>query len=146
MNQPLGGADAPRPHEFNWPVRVYYEDTDTSGVVYHAAYLAYMERARTEWLRALGFNQETLRTESDVAFTVSRMELAYLAPARLDDELVVSVVVLKAGRASFNLAQAVQREATVLCRATVRIACVSASQFRPCALPEPINLETLRGH
>ena len=68
------------------------------------------------------------------------------ADLRLDDELMVSVAVLKAGRASFNLAQAVQREATVLCRATVRIACVSASRFRPCALPESINLETLRGH
>lgn len=130
---------------FAWPVRVYYEDTDTTGVVYHAAYLAFMERARTEWLRAEGVNQERLRLEDDVTFTVSRIEVNYLAPARLDDELEVSVEVSKFGRASFLLNQAVEREGVPLCTATVRVACVSASRFRPRGLPQFLSQESLRG-
>ena len=124
---------------FIWPVRVYYEDTDASGVVYHAAYLAYLERARTEWLRAQGWSQQMLRVECDVAFTVARMELDYLHPARLDDELRISVTVAKSGRASFVLHQAVMRGKQSLCRARVRIGCVGARSFRPRRLPFSIS-------
>lgn len=137
-----GGATA----NFAWPVRVYYEDTDTTGVVYHAAYVAFMERARTEWLRSAGVNQERLRREDAVTFTVARLEVDYLAPARLDDQLEVSVDVGKVGRASFVLHQTVERVGETLCRAIVRVACVNAITFRPCALPKFLSQESLRGH
>ena len=131
-------VQAPAGQVFCWPVRVYYEDTDASGVVYHAAYLAYLERARTEWLRARGWAQETLRQEAGVAFTVAGLRIDYLRPARLDDQLQVSVEVMRQGRASFVLAQNASRGEETLCRAEVRVGCVDAASFRPRALPFPL--------
>ena len=121
---------------FIWPVRVYYEDTDAGGVVYHSNYLKYMERARTEWLRALGFGQERLRREAGLLFTVTRMDVRFRAPARLDEQLTVSVAVAGLGRASLVLEQTVTREetATVLIEATARIAMINES-FKPTRLP-----------
>lgn len=127
---------------FRWPLRVYYEDTDLSGVVYHANYLKFFERARTEWLRALGCSQERLRDEVQVVFTVSRVEVAFLKPARLDDELDASVVVGEVRRASLGLTQELWRRGStpmLLATAAVRVACVDAARFRPVALPAALH-------
>ena len=124
---------------FTYPVRVYYEDTDASRVVYHAAYVKYFERARTEWLRALGFSQHELHDELGVVFTVANMELDFLRPGRLDDELQVGVSVEQVRRASISFRQELHRKgegSTPLARATVRVGCVHYQTFRPCPLPE----------
>src|SRR5699024_8697482 len=94
---------------FNWRLRVYWEDTDAGGVVYHAGYLRFMERARSEWLRMRGVDQLALRERTGLGFVVRDMHIDFLAPARLDDELVVSVVVKKMRRASLSFVQRVQR-------------------------------------
>ncbi|HZP13097.1 MAG TPA: tol-pal system-associated acyl-CoA thioesterase [Nevskiaceae bacterium] len=122
---------------FIWRVRVYYEDTDVSGVVYHAGYLRFLERARTEWLRALGQGQEQLRIDTGLAFTVANMEIDFLKPARLDDDLDVTVEVDQVRGASLKLNQTVLRrsDATLLTRARVRVGCVEAASFRPCPIP-----------
>lgn len=123
---------------FYWPVRAYYEDTDASGVVYHAVYLKYFERARTEWLRAMGFSQHGLRERLDVVFTVANLEVDYLRPARLDDDLDVTVVVAEMRRASLHFRQELARKGerdAPLARALVRVGCVDVGSFRPCALP-----------
>jgi acyl-CoA thioester hydrolase len=122
-----------------WPVRVYYEDTDASGVVYHAAYLRFFERARTEWLRALGYSQERLRVEAGAAFTVAGMELEFRRPARLDDALEATAEVELLRRASMIFVQTLRyavEPGTVLAQARVRVACVDAASFKPRALPE----------
>jgi len=126
---------------FAWPIRVYYEDTDLSGVVYHASYLRFLERARTEWLRALGFSQERLKNEMGVVFTVARMEIDFRRPARLDDMLEATVELEGGKRASLNFVQTLRRAddvAVVLTQARVRAACVAMATFRPCALPGEI--------
>lgn len=121
---------------FGWPVRVYYEDTDAGGVVYHANYLRFFERARTEWLRGLGFDQSRVRAEHGVVFAVRSMTVDFLKPARFDDQLRVSVFGTRAGRASLTMHQAIQRrDGVLLCRALVRAACVDADGFTPRAMP-----------
>jgi acyl-CoA thioester hydrolase len=124
---------------FTWPIRVYYEDTDATGVVYHANYLRYFERARTEWLRALGVSQQSLRAESGVVFTLANLEVDYLLPARLDDELLVTVAVEHLRRASLTFSQTVQTgggAGALLARARARVGCVDQNSFRPCPLPD----------
>ncbi|HEU0196916.1 MAG TPA: tol-pal system-associated acyl-CoA thioesterase [Nevskiaceae bacterium] len=123
------------------PVRVYYEDTDASGVVYHAAYLRYFERARTEWLRALGGSHRDLLAHFGVAFTVATITVDYLRPARLDDALCVVVDVEKVRRASLEFVESIHPQAgeAVLARARVRIACVDVARFRPCGLPDALR-------
>lgn len=124
---------------FYWPVRVYYEDTDASRVVYHAAYVKYFERARTEWLRALGFSQHDLHDELGVVFTVANIEVDFLRPARLDDELRVAVSVEQVRGASLTFRQELFRageDGTPLARARVRVGCVNVATFRPCPLPK----------
>lgn len=138
MAQPEPRATLPT---FTWPLRVYYEDTDASGVVYHAQYLKYFERARTEWLRAMGFSQQSLRGRLDVVFTVANLQIDFLRPARLDDDLVVTVVVADMRRASLHFRQTLACTAepdTPLARATVRVGCVDVATFRPCALPQEL--------
>ena len=120
---------------FEWQVRVYYEDTDNGGVVYYANYLRFMERARTEWLRAVGVDQTLLRDEHGLIFVVAGANIEYLQPARLNDALEVSVQIASSGRASVSFSQQVTRDGDVLCRATVRAGCVSADDFRPRRLP-----------
>lgn len=122
-----------------WPVRVYYEDTDAGGVVYHARYLAYLERARTEWLRTLGFSQARLKQEESLVFTVVAMTLDFLKPARLDDLLVVRSVPSLSGGASVLFQQQILRGAEPLLAATVRVACLDADSFRPRRLPASIR-------
>lgn len=132
---------------FSWPVRIYYEDTDVSGVVYHANYLRYFERARTEWLRALGFSQQRLMEELDTAFTLASMSVKYLVPARLDDELLVQLDVIRAGRASLVFQEQLvsgDHQQTLLAEGEFRVACVCASTFRPAAMPKIILEEIKR--
>ena len=125
-------------HEFHWPVRVYYEDTDTGGVVYYANYLKFMERARTEWLRSLGFEQDRLACEQGIIFAVTEVELRYLRPARFNDALTVTARVSERGRASLRFAQTVRRGDEILCEGHIRIVSLDAASFRPRAVPEGI--------
>jgi acyl-CoA thioester hydrolase len=135
------GSESPIPTPqsrlFQWPIRVYWEDTDAGGVVYHANYLRFLERARSEWLRAAGFGQERLRVEDGVVFVVHHMEIAFNAPARLDDELVATVVAEPPRSASFHVRQELLRAGAVkpLIEARVRIACLDAARFRPRPIP-----------
>jgi acyl-CoA thioester hydrolase len=123
---------------FSWPTRVYWEDTDAGGVVYHAQYLAFLERARTEWLRAHGKGQEALRVDQDLVFAVRAMRIEFRQPARLDDALTVSVALRQCRRASLVLAQSIRRDDTLLLEAEVRVAALNASDFRPRAIPMPL--------
>lgn len=125
-----------------WAVRVYYEDTDASGVVYHANYLRWFERARTEWLRAQGGHQQQLAETSHIAFTVSRLNIRYRRPARLDDLLTVESRILRRGRAGLDFAQRIERDGTLLCEAEVRVACVDGRHFKPHPLPEGFFQDT----
>lgn len=132
---------------FEWPVRVYYEDTDAGGVVYYANYLKYLERARTEWLRKLGFEQDLLMRESGIVFAVRRVEIDYLLPARLDDALSVQAEIAAAGRASLTFAQRIVRPpGTELIRATVKVACLDREKFRPAAIPPLIREKLIHAH
>lgn len=139
------GQQAGRPakgSEFNWPVRVYYEDTDAGGVVFYANYLKYFERARTEWLRSLDVNQQSLAAADDIVFVVRSSNIDYLAPARLDDNLLITVSLGKIGRASIEFLQQawrVQDDARhLLTTAQVKVVCVEKTSFRPHPIPEHI--------
>ena len=113
--------------QFELPVRVYYEDTDAGGIVYYANYLKYMERARSDWLRHCGVSHQVLKDEHGVMLVVTRAYTDYLAPARLEDDLRVDVVVKRARRVSLDLEQNVRHgDGRVLCQAQVRAACVSS--------------------
>jgi len=127
---------------FHWPVRVYWEDTDAGGVVYYANYLKFMERARSEWLRACGFEQDVLRDEAGVVFVVRRVTIDYLSPARFNDQLDVSVGLRETGRASLGVRQELMRGSDCLARADVTLACVDAANFKPVKIPATI-LQTL---
>lgn len=126
---------------FIHPVRVYWEDTDAGGVVYHARYIAFLERARSEWLRALGKEQDRLRAEHDLVFAVRSMRVDFRAPARLDDVLEVSAGLRDCRRASLVFAQAIHRGGELLLDAEVRVAALSAATFRPRPIPEPLYAE-----
>ena len=128
--------------DFTWKVRVYYEDTDLGGVVYHANYLRFMERARTEWLRSLGFEQDVLRNHHSVQFVVVDAQLGFRRPARFNDELTVLARVKHAGRVSINFHQEVRGPGDVeLCVGEIRVACIDADTFKPRALPREILRE-----
>lgn len=124
---------------FSWPIRVYWEDTDAGGVVYHARYLHFFERARTEWLRSAGISQTDLRQEQDVLLVVKDAYLDILRPARIDDALLAMVSIAQLGRASFQVRQELWRSSDCLCKADVKIACLRASSFKPCGLPTDVN-------
>jgi acyl-CoA thioester hydrolase len=121
--------------EFLWPVRVYYEDTDLAGVVYYANYLKYLERARTEWLRQLGFQQSILKADHDVIFMVKRLEMNYIKPAHFDDHLLIGVKLIECRRASLVLHQWVCRDTEVLNEAQITLAAVNATTGRARAIP-----------
>lgn len=123
---------------FRWAVRVYYEDTDSGGVVYYANYLRFMERARTEWLRSLGFEQDRLARETGILFAVTEVELRFLRPARFNDALEVTARVVERRRASLRFAQSVLRGGEALCEGHVRIASLDAASFRPRPIPDAI--------
>ncbi|HHH48414.1 MAG TPA: tol-pal system-associated acyl-CoA thioesterase [Gammaproteobacteria bacterium] len=135
--------------DFRWPVRVYYEDTDNGGVVYHANYLKFMERARTEWLRARGIEQDTLLETHGVIFAVASAQVDFLKPGRFNQQLQVSVWPAQARRASVVIEQEVcqvaedGKESGVLCRGSVKIVCVDAVTLRPRPFPENVRREIL---
>ena len=121
---------------FLWPVRIYYEDTDSGGVVYYANYLKFMERARTEWLRAEGFEQDELIAKEGVIFAVRSVQADYLLPAKFNEEIMINTQVIKKGKASITVEQFVKRENDVLCKAIIKIACLDATSFKPAVMPE----------
>ena len=149
--------------KFYWPVRVYYEDTDNGGVVYYANYLKFMERARTEWLRSLGLEQDRLINEQGIIFAVRSVQVDYLKPALFNQLLSVSAEIIETGKASLTFKQEVvvdkknkaensitkggESEAVssdqILCRGQIKIACLDTSSMRPCAIPDSIRKEIL---
>jgi acyl-CoA thioester hydrolase len=137
----MSGAAKP----FAWPVRVYYEDTDVGGVVYYANYLKFMERARTEWLRALGFGMSLMAREHRCHFVAQRVEIDYLRPARLDDQLVATVALVRAGHARLELEQQVLRDGLRLAGGRVILACITTDTWQPTPMPAMLKntLESL---
>jgi acyl-CoA thioester hydrolase len=123
---------------FSLPVRVYWEDTDAGGVVYHAQYVAFLERARSEWMRSCGYAQDRLRREQDLVFAVRAITVDFLKPARLDDALDVGVELHECRRASLVFRQSIRRGEERLLTASVRIAALDAGGFRPRAIPQPL--------
>ena len=127
--------------QFNWNARVYYEDTDAGGVVYHARYLAFYERARTEMLRLLDIKQQKLLQEG-IAFVVKKMDISYDFPARLDDMLTISTQVEQIRKASIIFKQTIlNQNKQIISNADVIIACVNITKMKPCALPKLLVLE-----
>jgi acyl-CoA thioester hydrolase len=123
---------------FSLPIRIYWEDTDAGGVVYHARYVAFLERARTEWMRTHGYGQDDLRQQHDLVFAVRSMTVDFIRPARLDDMLGVTSGLRECRRASAVFVQEIRREGERLLTAQVRVAALEASTFRPCAIPQPL--------
>ena len=123
------------PQPFSFPVRVYYEDTDAAGVVYYANYLKFMERSRTEWLASLGFAIARFAQEHGVVFVVHRCAIDFLAPARLNDDLAVTVEVVERAASRIELSQDVRRDASVLTSARVTLACLDSARWRPVRIP-----------
>lgn len=130
---------------FCWRVRIYYEDTDSGGIVYYANYLKFMERARTEYLRSLGFEQDQLRREHGILFIVRSLQLDFRLPARFNDTLDVSAQASDVRGASLTFTQAIRRrdEPPVLCEGRVRIVCVDAESLKPVPIPEVLRSELL---
>ena len=124
--------------DFIWPVRVYYEDTDAAGVVFYANYLKFMERARTEWLRSLGFEQTTLMHEHNVVFVVRSLAVEYLRPAVFNDALEITVTLTGTRGSLLEISQAVRRGQRVLVSGDVRVACVNTQSFKPVRIPPAI--------
>ena len=133
---------------FQWPIRVYWEDTDAGGIVFYANYLKFFERSRTEWLRSLGIAQQRLKDESGGLFVVTRTSIRYLRPARLDDELIVTASLIETGRASLIIKQQALLKTeqttqtpnpgqanTLLCEGTIRIGWVDAASLKPTRMP-----------
>ena len=130
---------------FRWPIRVYFEDTDAGGVVYHARYVAFYERARTEMLRQYNYNQQKLLSEH-VAFAVRRMTVDFHSPARLDDMLEIETELTKVRRASLTFAQRIfNQNKVLLSSADVLIACIDPHKAKPIALPKSIVSELING-
>ena len=136
MTEPAVGMIAGGVHVL--PLRVYYEDTDASGVVYYANYLRFIERGRTDMMRLLGLSHRALGEREGLAFTVRRAEIDYLAPARLDDEIEVHTVIAPPGGATIEARQSVHRGKAELMRGTLRLACVGADG-RPRRLPASVR-------
>jgi len=123
---------------FSFRIRVYWEDTDAAGIVFYANYLKFFERARSEWLRSLGFEQESLRAVEGIAFVVAETSVRYRLPARLDDVIDVSVEVRHRGQASLEVAQRALRGNELLAEGTIRIGCIELGTFRPRRFPNDI--------
>ncbi|EXI78600.1 MAG: Acyl-CoA thioester hydrolase YbgC [Candidatus Accumulibacter appositus] len=133
---------SPKPSAFSIPVRIYYEDTDAGGVVYYANYFKFLERCRSEWLRAIGHRQVDLLRDPGIAFVVRSVQADFLKPARLDEQLLVDLEVEKISRAQIFFRQSIRRSdeqvaggAVVLLRATVHLVCVNAAQMKPTSIP-----------
>ena len=124
---------------YSFPVRVYFENTDAGGVVYHGEYLKFLERARTEWLRHLGFDHQALAREHRVVFIVTAAAIDFMKPARLDDTLAVSVRLESLGKVRCVFAQEIRRDAEVLVKAGITVACVAGESFKPAEIPGPLR-------
>jgi len=129
--------------KFIWPIRVYYEDTDAGGVEYHANYLNFFERARTEMLRAMGYEQDELMVNDSIIFVVRSVQIDYLHSARFNEQIQVSAEVTIVKKASLIFEQLITRGDDVLCKGIIRIACLDAKSMRPKAIPENL-LELLK--
>ncbi len=140
MSRLARGGDFPVSSDrvFSWPVRVYWEDTDGGGVVYHASYLRFIERARTEWLRQRGVEQQKLRDEHDILFVVNEIDIRFLLPARLDEELLATIESFTRRSASMTFSQCILRpvDGARIVEARVRAACIDGSDFKPRRIPE----------
>jgi acyl-CoA thioester hydrolase len=122
--------------EFSWPVRVYYEDTDAGGVVYYANYLRYLERARTEMLRALGFEQDKLAQDHNIVFIVRKVTIDYLKPAIFNEELTVNARITGLRKASMLFEQTIfNKQNDMLCQAEIKIACINNKTMKPVSIP-----------
>ncbi len=128
-----------RHHPFSLQVRVYYEDTDAGGVVYHSNYVNFMERARTEWLRSFGFSNSGMMKELGTMFVVRALKVDYLKPAMLDDLLSITVQVKDIGRSRLTLLQSVQRDDVLLTEGEVHLVCVTADTFKPVSVPDVLR-------
>jgi acyl-CoA thioester hydrolase len=126
---------------FSLPVRVYFQDTDAGGVVYHSNYLNFMERARTEWLRAHGYSNAGLMKEFGMVFVVRSVKLDYLKPALLDDSLDVTARIKEIGRSRLTLLQNILRRDELLTEAEVHLVCVSMASFKPASVPEVLRMQ-----
>jgi acyl-CoA thioester hydrolase len=124
---------------YSFPVRVYFENTDAGGVVYHSEYLKFLERARTEWLRHLGFDHQALARNHRIVFVVTALAIDFTKPARLDDSVAVSVHLESLGKVRCVFAQEIRREDEVLVKAKVTVACVTGENFKPTEIPEALR-------
>ncbi|MFZ7307790.1 tol-pal system-associated acyl-CoA thioesterase [Avibacterium avium] len=124
---------------FSLPIRVYYEDTDAGGVVYHARYLHFFERARTDYLRGLGFSQQALLDEHNLAFVVKTMQIDYRLAAKLDDLLTVETEISGIKGATILFSQQIKRNDVLICTAEVKVACVDLTKMKPVAIPQEIK-------
>ena len=132
--------------EFSWKVRVYYEDTDAAGVVFYANYLRYMERARTEWLRSIGFEHKTLIEEHGILFAVKKLSIDYIKPGRLDDLLTITSQLLTQRGASLVFKQNINNEAgDLLSQAEVKVACLNATTLKASPMPDALLTELANG-
>lgn len=128
-------------NKFIWPIRVYYEDTDAVGVVYHANYLNFLERARTEMLRAKGIEQTELKIKSAIIFAVRSVKVDYLKPAHFNDLLEVSTEITLVRKASLIFEQTISRAGVVLCKAEIYVACIDSCTLKPKAIPDNLIAE-----
>jgi acyl-CoA thioester hydrolase len=124
---------------FSFPVRIYFEDTDSGGVVYHSNYLKFMERARTEWLRSVGIDQRHLKHEELIIFVVHRIDIQYKLPARFNDDLVVKSELIEIGSSKIEFRQMIYRDEELLIDAHVDIACIDSEKFKPVRIPSAVK-------
>ena len=124
---------------FSLPIRIYFEDTDSGGVVYHSNYLKFMERARTEWLSALGIDQSHLKQDKHIIFVVHRIDIQYKLPARFNDNLIVKSELKDIGSSKIEFRQMIYRENEMLIDASVDVACIDSEKFKPVRIPPTIK-------
>ena len=125
--------------QFLWPIRVYYEDSDAGGIVYHSQYLNFMERARTEWLRSLGYEQTELTAQFGIIFVVRNIQIKFKKPARFNDAIVVHSQLASMGRSRMVFKQTIIRDGQVMTEADVEVVCIDAVNYTPVTIPAPIQ-------
>ncbi|MCB5207919.1 tol-pal system-associated acyl-CoA thioesterase [Methylovorus mays] len=134
-----GVSDTMQAKQFEWPIRVYYEDSDAGGIVYHSQYLNFMERARTEWLRSLGFEQTELTAQFGIIFVVRNIEIKFKKPARFNDAIMVHSQLASMGRSRMVFEQKIFRDGQVLTEASIEVVCIDAVNYTPVTIPAPIQ-------
>ena len=124
---------------FSFPIRIYFEDTDSGGVVYHSNYLKFMERARTEWLRSINIDQRYLKHQEHIMFVVHRIDIQYKLPARFNDDLIVKSELIEIGSSKIEFRQMIYRNDEMLIDASVDIACIDSEKFKPVRIPSAVK-------